>query len=103
MRNWVASLEEVVDRQLVKWIKGPRIENGEAVQMKWQFEQTHIIVDIFWEDYKETIHFQYLNPRSSHRHEWHGLNSNTFNRVMDRVGNLAQITMYPPIDSELDA
>ncbi len=103
MKEWVATLEEAVDLKLKKWKKENKIENGEAIQMRWQFEQSHIVVDIFWEDHKETIHFQYISPRASHRFEWHGLNEKSFNKVMDRVGNLAQITMYPPVDPELDA
>ncbi len=102
MRDWIASLEEACDAKLKKWKKEGKIENGEAIQMRWQFEQSHIILDIFWEDRKETIHFQYISPRASHRFEWHGLNERSFNKVMDRVGNLAQVTMYPPVDPELD-
>lgn len=101
-REWVGTLEQAVDNKLKKWRKEQKIENGEAIQMRWQFEQSHIILDVFWEDHKETIHFQYLSPRSSYRFEWNGLTEKTFNKVMDRVGNLAQITMYPPIDYESD-
>lgn len=101
MRIWVSSLEEIVDNKLKKWKKDPKIENGEAIQLRWQFEQSHIMMDIFWEDHQETVHFQFLSPRTSHRFEWHGLTAKTLNKVMDRVGNLAQITMYPPIDPSL--
>lgn len=100
MREWVASLEEMADNKLKKWKKEYKIENGEAVQLCWQFEQTRIILDIFWEDDKETIHFQYNNPRSSNRYVWHGLDDKTFNKIQDKIGNLAQITMHPPIDPD---
>jgi len=98
MREWVASLEGVLDNKLQKWKKNGRIENGEAVQLRWQWQQTHIHLDIFWEDGKETISLQYLSPRADHSYRWHGLNDQTFNRIMDRVGNLAQVTMNPPIE-----
>lgn len=102
MRDWVASLENAADKKLVKWKKDPKIENGESIHLRWQFLQSHIIIYVFWEDNKEGIHFQFIGPRACPRYEWHGLTDNTFNKVMDRVGNLAQITMYPPIDPELD-
>ncbi len=102
MREWIASLEEVIDNKLKKWRKQPRIENGEAAQLHWQFEQTHFIIDVFWEDEKENVHFQFHSPRSSHRFEWHGLSNKTFNKIVDRIGNLAQIAMHPPFDPELD-
>lgn len=98
MREWVSSLEEVIDNKLRKWRKEPKIENGEAVQLAWQYEQTHIQLDVFWEDKKETVNMQYLSPRIDHSYQWHGLDDRTFNKVMDRVGNLAQVTMHPPID-----
>lgn len=98
MRDWVATLELAVDNKLKKWKKDPKIENGEAIQLRWQFEQTHFVINIFWEDQKEAIHLDYFNPRVSHRYAWHGLILRTFTKVMDRVGNLAQITMCPPID-----
>lgn len=98
MREWVASLESVVDNKLRAWKKESRIENGEVVQVEWQFEQTHIIADIFWHDHEETVSLQYFCPRARYGFTWHGLNDKTFNKVMDRVGNLAQVTMHPPID-----
>src|SRR5882757_5321535 len=93
MREWVSSLEVMIDNKLNKWKKESRIENGEAVQVEWQFNLTHIILDIFWEDGKEAAHLQFHSPRSSFRYEWAGLNNKTFNKVMDRVGNLAQVAM----------
>lgn len=98
MREWVSSLEEIIDNKLRKWRKENPIENGEAVHLRWQFEQTHVHLDIFWQDKKETVSMKYLSPRASHEYLWHGLDDRTFNKVMDRVGNLAQVTMYPPID-----
>ncbi len=95
MREWVASLEEVIDNKLKLWKKESRIENGECVQVEWQFEQTHVIMDIFWDDHKEFINLMYLAPRAKHSYMWHGLTDKTFNKVMDRIGNLAQMTMYP--------
>lgn len=102
MRDWVASLETVVDNKLKKWKKEPRIENGEAVQLHWQFEQCHFILDIFWEDRKECVQFEFHGPRSKHHFMWDGLSDKTFNKVVDRVGNLAMIALHPPIDPELN-
>lgn len=98
MRDWVATLEEMIDNKLKKWRKENKIENGEVVQLRWQFEQTHFHLDIFWEDRKETVHLQYFSPRVDHSFRWHDLNDKTIDRIMDRVGNLAQITQNPPLD-----
>ncbi len=97
MRQWVLALEIAVDNKLKKWKKESRIENGEVTQVEWQFEQTHLILDIFWHDHEETVVLQYFAPRAKHDFTWHGLNDKTYDKVMDRVGNLAQITMHPPI------
>lgn len=97
MREWVASVEGAIDVRLKPWKKESRIENGEAVQIGWQFEQTHILMDIFWQDGKESVIMRYMAPHANHQFFFHGLNNETVNRIMDRVGNLAQITMHPPI------
>lgn len=99
MREWVCSLEEVVDNKLKKWRKIPRVENGEAVQLAWQWEQTRLSMNVFWEDHQETLCLEYTSPRTDHSYRWHHLDDNTFNKTMDRVGNLAQVTMYPPTES----
>lgn len=99
MREWVASLEEIIDNKLNKWRKIPKVENGEAVQLAWQWEQTRLSMNIFWEDHKEGVNVEYTSPRTDHSFRWHGLNDKTFNKIMDRTGNLAQTTMYPAIDS----
>lgn len=98
MRAWIISLEAIIDDKLKKWKKENKMENGEAVQMRWQWEQTHFQLDIFWQDGQEAAVLTYLSPRVTHTYRWSGLNSNTFSKVMDRVGNLAQITLHPPID-----
>lgn len=95
MREWVSGLEQVIDNRLSKWKKCSRIENGEALQVEWLFGQTHIILDIFWEDGQETVQFLYHHPRTGHRYTWHGLTDETFNKIQDRIGNLAQMAMYP--------
>lgn len=96
-RDWICSLEAGLDIKLKKWIKENTVQNGECIQLRWTFEQTHIHLDVFWEDKKETVSLHYLSPRGNHNFLWHGLTEKTVDRVMDRVGNLAQITMYPAI------
>jgi len=94
-KEWASSIEATVDKKLSKWLKGPRIENGEAIHYGWQYEQTHMLLDIFWEDGKETVSFTYVSPRTTQRFTWHGLDANVEDRIMDRVGNLAMSTLHP--------
>ncbi len=99
MREWVSAVEGLLDHKLTKWKKETHIENGEAVQMRWQYEQTHIELDVFWEDAKEMVILKYSSPRISHEYRWQGLDDKTISHILDRVGNLAQVTMHPPIDA----
>ncbi len=101
MREWISTLEDCIDKKLKKWIKESRIENGEVVQIEYQFEQTHIVLDIFWHDKEETVNLHYFAPRAKHLFTWHGLNDKTFDRIQDRIGNLAQTTMHPPLSPEI--
>ncbi len=103
MRDWVLLIEGMVDKKLQKWDKHRKWENGEVVHLLWQWEQTFVKLDIFWEDKKETVRLKYMSPRAEHDFMWHGLDDATLNKIMDRVGNLAQATMYPIKDIELDA
>lgn len=98
MREWVSALEEILDNKLRKWRKDNKIENGEVVQMRWQFEQMHFHMDVFWKDKAERIHLRFMSPRADYTFTWDELSDRTFNKVMDRVGNIAQSAMYPPID-----
>lgn len=94
MRLWVDALEQVIDNKLTKWLKHSKIENGEAVLLMWQFELTYMLLYVFWQDRKELVKFTYVSPRINHNHDWPGLNDRTFNNVMDRMGNYAQMAMY---------
>lgn len=98
MRDWVSSIEEIIDNKLNKWRKIPKVENGEAVQLAWQWEQTRISMNIFWQDHKENVNLSYTSPRTDHSFRWHSLTDGTFNKIMDRVGNLSQMAMYPLVD-----
>lgn len=91
--DWTIELEEMVDTKLKKWKKDDPVRSVQSVQYRWQFHQTHILLDVF----KDVLHFTYHNPRAHQRFEWYGLTDETFDRVQDKVGNLAQITMHPPI------
>ncbi len=103
MQDWTAGLESMVDNKLKKWDKHRKWENREAIHYLWQWEHTLIKIDVFWRDQKETIRLKYTSPREDHDFMWHGLDLLTFNKIQDRVGNLAMTTMHPIIDPELDA
>lgn len=98
MRDWVSALEQVVENKLKGWKKESRIENGECVQIEWQFEQTHIIIDIFWHDHEELVKLHIFGPRVNHGFTWHGLTNRTFNKVQDRIGNMIGFILNPPLD-----
>lgn len=99
MREWVCSLEEIVDNKLKKWRKIPKVENGKSVQLAWQWDQVRMSMNIYWPDHTEAVYFSYTSPPEDHFFRWHMLDDKTFNRVTDRVGNLAMVAMYPAIDS----
>ena len=97
MREWVTSLEGMLDNKLKNWDKHRKWENGEAIHLMWQWEQTIIKLDVFWEDAKEVIRLKLISPRSFYDFMWDGLNDRTFNKIQDRVGNLAMAIMHPPL------
>ncbi len=101
-REWVEPLEAMLDGKLKKWKKYDRWEDGEIFQLHWQFELTHITMDIFWQNHQEMLILNYAGPRSDHNFMWHGLDKKTFNHVQDRIGNLVMATMHPVIDPESD-
>lgn len=100
MREWVSALERMVNNKLKKWDKQRKWENGEAIHLMWQWEQTIIKLDIFWEDKKETIRLKYISPREDQDFMFDGLTGRTFNKIQDRVGNLSMRAMHPAIDPE---
>lgn len=91
MREYLVDLETRIDEMLKKWKKVSRVENGEVVQIVWQFEQSFIAIDIYWLDGDEAIEIECKRPRMKTEHKWRGLTLSTLTRVMDRVGNFAQI------------
>ncbi len=96
-REWVNSLEVMLNRKLQKWDQHRKWENGEAIHLMWQWEQTIIKVDVFWEDKKELVRIKFISPRADYDFMWDGLNNKTFNKIQDRVGNLAMSIMHPPV------
>lgn len=97
MREYIAELETRIDGMLRRWKKESRIENGEAVQIEWQFEQSHIIMNVFWHDKREGINIYCLNPHLQTREgKWKGLDKRSEKSVMDMIGNFAQIVMSMP-------
>lgn len=103
MRIWVSSLEAMLDSKLKKWDKHRKWENGEAVHLLYQWEQTLLKLDVFWEDGKETLRLKFISPRTDHYFMWHGLTEHTFNMIQDRVGNLAMTAMHPIVDPEVES
>ncbi len=99
MRDWVCSLEAMVDKKLAKWDKHKKWENGKLpIHLMWQWEPTIIKLDIFWKDGKEVIRLKFFSPMEDHDFMWIGLSDETFNGIQDRIGNLAMRIMHPPID-----
>lgn len=98
MREYVSRLETCLDRSLRLWKKIDHIEDGDAVRLSWEFELTFIIVDVFWLDGDEGVNLQISHPRQRYQFEWSGLTQETLDRLVDRVGNIAQTIMYRPLD-----
>ncbi len=99
MRDFISELESCVDKSLKLWKKLSHIENGEVVNIVWQFEQSLIIIDVFWKDGDEGVNLQILHPRHRHHYEWSGLSADTIYKVIDRIGNVAQLIMYRKPDA----
>lgn len=93
-REWVIRLEEILDKKLVKWRKDNTIPQDVIIQLVWRFEQTFLHLNIFWKDHREMVRLQFTSPQVTHDFTWFGLTDKTFDHIMDRVGNLAQVTMY---------
>ncbi len=100
MRDWVSSLEGMVDKNLQKWDKHKKWENGENVQLLYQWEQTLIKIDIFWDDKKEMVRLRYIGPRPNHDLWFSGLNNKTFREVQHYTAHWTMALFHPPIDPE---
>ncbi len=97
MREYFVDLEDALERSLKKWKKESKIENGSVVQLEWQFELSHIIIDVFWRDKEEKVVVYCMNPHLPLRDRaWRGLTKTTIRNVLDAVGNFAQIVMSLP-------
>ncbi len=94
MREYFVELEDALERSLKKWKKESKIENGKVTQIEWQFELSHIIIDVFWHDGEEKVVVYCLNPHVLLRNRtFRGLSKATTRNVLDAVGNFAQIVM----------
>jgi hypothetical protein len=92
MREYIAALETHIDLMLKKWKKESKIENGRVVQFEWQFEQSHIILDLFWHDGEEHIDIICHNPHHRLRTgTWLLSDPHIEKGIMDKIGNFAQI------------
>lgn len=91
MREFIGRLEDTIERSLKKWKQSSRIEDGPVVQIEYQFEQAHVVVDVFWRDSEERLNIECRDPRTTRKDQLKGLNSDTLRIVQDRLGNFAQI------------
>lgn len=98
MRQWTADLEGIIDNKLKKWQKIPMMQNGKAVQLTWHFGQSWIMLNIFWEDGEERVDLAFLSPPMDYDYSFPRLTDLTFNRVSERIGNLAMLALHPPIE-----
>ena len=93
MREYLADLEARIDEKLKKW-KKDKIENGEVVHLTYQFESSHIMIDVFWHDEDEFIEVECKLAKSTHKdYEFDGLTPETIERVIDRIGNFSMVAM----------
>jgi hypothetical protein len=97
-KEFADKIEYAIDNKLKKWKKYNSIVDKKSTQMEWQFEQTRFALHIFPNDEEEMVILQFFNPIHCARWTWSGLNDKTINKIIDRMGNLAQTTMYPPRD-----
>jgi len=102
MRDWVASLEAMVDIKLKTWDKHRKWENGRVIHLLWQWEQTLIKMDVFWLDGQEAVRLRYIAPSDSHDFTWNGLVKKTYRKVEHYVAHWAMSLLHPPIDPEVD-
>ena len=102
MREYVAAAETRIDDRLNKWKKISRIENGDVVQIEWQFEQSRIMLNIFWYDADEHVSITCSSPSITWQHTWNNLDPMTMTKVMDRIGNFAQIVSTRMINPKVE-
>lgn len=95
MRDYVSELEERIGKVLGKWKKTSRIENGRVVQLQWQFEVSHIFVDVFWHDPDERVEIECKCARLNWNNEYQGLTDSTAAKVLERITNFAKIAENP--------
>ena len=93
----MSDLEDRIDKSLKKWKKFTRIEDKNLAQFEWQFGLARVIVDCFWGT-NERIKLECHCSRIDWKHEWDGLTGKTAQKVMDRIGNFAQIVASTPDD-----
>lgn len=91
MRIFIAELERQIEKALQKWKQASRMEDGSVVQIEYQFEQSHVELDIFWKDSDERLSIVCRTPHMTRKDNFKGLDAHTIKAVMDRVGNFAQI------------
>lgn len=102
MRDYVSSLEAMVDNKLKKWDKHRKWENGRAIHLLWQWEQVLIKIDVFWLDGQEALRLRYIAPSDNHDFTWPGLIKKTYRLTEHHVAHWAMSLLHPPIDPEDD-
>jgi hypothetical protein len=88
-QEYVLEFEKCVDDALSKWKKTTHMENGEVFTLIWEFENSQVIVDVFWADTDERMHVGCRGPRTDQGDTYSGLDKVTTGRALDKIRNFA--------------
>lgn len=101
IKDWVASLEAMIDKKLAKWDKHRRWENGgDPIHFMWQWEHVIIKLDVFVMECQQGIRLRYIGPCIYEDQVLHGLTKKTFRQAEHYAAHWDILTMHPPIDPE---
>jgi hypothetical protein len=89
-RDYISELEGRVDVALKQWTKHRFYDNGNPTQRVWQWEKSHVLINIFWKDTDERVVIYCLHPDDDKRRELYGLSGETLAKMTDVVRNFAQ-------------
>lgn len=91
-RDYVIELEERLAKTLRRWKQLPKILNGRIIQLNYQFEQSHIIVNVWWHDDAESVILYLIDPflLDSPREEIPKLTVETITQTIHVLAHFAQ-------------